>query len=91
MTGHSPPGKRRAPVVTPEPDSLLPTAFPTFDPVRVPRSATEPVYVVHVQCGQLGWRRLYLTTESAWAYAGRMTRLGHQAEIATATLIGGAL
>jgi hypothetical protein len=50
----------------------------------------ETVHVVHVRCGALGWRRLYLTADYALTYADRMRQRGHQAEVTTAVLVGGA-
>jgi hypothetical protein len=82
-----PPGKRRGPVSPPAPSNAEQRPRDS----NVATIPPETVYVVHVTCGVLGWRRLYITAGSALTYADRMRRRGHEAEVTTAVLVGGAL
>jgi hypothetical protein len=97
VTGYragGPPGKRSGPEPNPVPVHSTDLADHLTKGLDVgmlpPGTVSETVYVVHVCCGALGWRRLYLTADSALTYADRMGRRGHQAEVSTAILVGGA-
>jgi hypothetical protein len=66
--------------------STAPTSLP---PAAITCPA-EAVLVVHVTCGMVTWRRVYITAEAALSYADRMQRRGHEAEVRAAILVGGA-
>ncbi len=87
--GRSSTGEVRSRAVTPGPGNVD-HLTQGLDAVKVTDLTSETVYVVHVHSGVLGWRRLYITEDSAWRYADRMQRRGHQSEVTRAVLIGGA-